>query len=115
MIRRPPRSTPFPYPTLFRSDPKSGVLPLDEGPARRTNLLYDPVRCRGAACCAPTRRLGSGVLCRAELPKPDVAGLPQLRGPNWNCTAVPNTTRGGGAVNQPNGHKRSDALSRLGE
>jgi len=26
-----------------------------------------------------------------------------------------NTTRGGGAVNQHNGHKRSDALARLGE
>src|SRR3712207_8418626 len=25
MIRRPPRSTPFPYPTLFRSRPPHGI------------------------------------------------------------------------------------------
>src|SRR5439155_6531522 len=46
---------------------------------------------------------------------PGVAGPPQLRGSRWRCTVVPNTTRGGGAVNQPDGHKRSQALSRLGE
>src|SRR5258708_25344498 len=29
MIRRPPRSTLFPYTTLFRSKPKNGKLPPD--------------------------------------------------------------------------------------
>src|SRR5438094_7211831 len=79
------------------------------------NLHYDPVRRRGAACCGPTRRLGSGVNAARKLPKADVAGAPQLRGPSWNCTVVPNTTRGGGAVSQSDGHKRSEALARLGE
>src|SRR3712207_8970351 len=35
MIRRPPRSTLFPYTTLFRSDPERG---------RATLLRHDPVR-----------------------------------------------------------------------
>src|SRR3712207_8775702 len=30
MIRRPPRSTLFPYTTLFRSDADAGVVHLDE-------------------------------------------------------------------------------------
>src|SRR3712207_9068309 len=30
MIRRPPRSTLFPYTTLFRSRPDAGVLPVPE-------------------------------------------------------------------------------------
>src|SRR2546426_7392439 len=33
------------------------------------NLHYDPVRRRGAACCAPTRCVGSGVLAEPDLPK----------------------------------------------
>src|SRR2546430_17010826 len=44
MIRRPPRSTLFPYTTLFRSHPQSAAavlealakLPLDEAPARES-------------------------------------------------------------------------------
>src|SRR3712207_8982083 len=37
MIRRPPRSTLFPYTTLFRSAPRrpAGVAPLPDLPARR--------------------------------------------------------------------------------
>src|SRR5256885_12066979 len=31
MIRRPPRSTLFPYTTLFRSLPHGGVIVLDDG------------------------------------------------------------------------------------
>src|SRR5438874_9781997 len=31
MIRRPPRSTLFPYTTLFRSPPVPRALPVDEG------------------------------------------------------------------------------------
>src|SRR5947207_10382150 len=79
------------------------------------NLHCDPVRRRGAACCAPTRLLGSAVLREPELPNADVAHAPQLHGPSRNCTVGPNTTRGGGAVSQHNGHKRSEALARLGE
>src|SRR3712207_7323345 len=32
MIRRPPRSTLFPYTTLFRSDPHAGLHARDLGP-----------------------------------------------------------------------------------
>src|SRR3712207_7445224 len=48
MIRRPPRSTLFPYTTLFRSAPARGVLragrlaharPLDGAPARRQGAV----------------------------------------------------------------------------
>src|SRR5439155_25658268 len=80
------------------------------------NLHYDPVSRRGAACCAPTRRPGSGVPCRVQkFPKADVAGAPQLRAPSRDCTVGSNTTRGGGAVSQANGHKRSETLARLGD
>src|SRR3712207_8043456 len=34
MIRRPPRSTLFPYTTLFRSDQERGDLPAGEGAVR---------------------------------------------------------------------------------
>src|SRR5688572_32672639 len=36
MIRRPPRSTLFPYTTLFRSDERGGWL----GPAQRASLCW---------------------------------------------------------------------------
>src|SRR2546426_1535633 len=42
MIRRPPRSTLFPYTTLFRSDVLSLLLPLDHegvGPDRVTGIV----------------------------------------------------------------------------
>src|SRR3712207_7994210 len=38
MIRRPPRSTLFPYTTLFRSRPRDVVGALDRGDARRDAL-----------------------------------------------------------------------------
>src|SRR2546427_10132057 len=38
MIRRPPRSTLFPYTTLFRSYPQPWALPRD--PARWTNYSF---------------------------------------------------------------------------
>src|SRR2546427_8986283 len=38
MIRRPPRSTLFPYTTLFRSE--AGFRPEASFPARLTDLLY---------------------------------------------------------------------------
>src|SRR2546422_4581453 len=50
MIRRPPRSTLFPYTTLFRSHPRAraqlqGLVPQDRGPGRAVRL---PVLARGA-------------------------------------------------------------------
>src|SRR4051812_49786654 len=44
MIRRPPRSTLFPYTTLFRSDQAGGAADVDEG----TALLLAIVLRRGA-------------------------------------------------------------------
>ena len=38
MIRRPPRSTLFPYTTLFRSD---GAVPESDGPAARLLPLFE--------------------------------------------------------------------------
>src|SRR2546422_2821983 len=35
MIRRPPRSTLFPYTTLFRSRPRAGSSPAQRGEPRR--------------------------------------------------------------------------------
>src|SRR2546430_5098897 len=41
MIRRPPRSTLFPYTTLFRSDvPRRGRLGSARGPVRTTRRLH---------------------------------------------------------------------------
>src|SRR2546427_8446517 len=48
MIRRPPRSTLFPYTTLFRSHEKPGRVAQSRGRGRL------PALGRGAACCAPT-------------------------------------------------------------
>src|SRR2546422_4992953 len=38
MIRRPPRSTPFPYTTLFRSDVSSGLL--TSGTASNVDVVF---------------------------------------------------------------------------
>src|SRR5688572_31170319 len=50
MLRRPPRSTLFPYTTLFRSAPTSDprrTPPLQRGPSlRRTGIHKSRVRCR---------------------------------------------------------------------
>src|SRR5256885_16701030 len=42
MIRRPPRSTLFPYTTLFRSE-RAALLPLRSGRARRDRHRRDAV------------------------------------------------------------------------
>src|SRR5437667_1324691 len=40
MIRRPPRSTLFPYTTLFRSDPQSEPDPVSGGKTWRTSAPW---------------------------------------------------------------------------
>src|SRR3712207_6950645 len=50
MIRRPPRSTLFPYTTLFRSDRSRDVLPVAE-------VLRHPLRPRARRRRADGRRL----------------------------------------------------------
>src|SRR3712207_6923057 len=62
MIRRPPRSTLFPYTTLFRSDQRGEVLPLQPGEAeddvevvRALTLADQPVGLAVAARRAAVR------------------------------------------------------------
>src|SRR5258707_11795939 len=57
MIRRPPRSTLFPYTTLFRSDPEGcGPRPHSAEPRGcPVRSATHPVRCRNAATAAPNR------------------------------------------------------------
>src|SRR5260370_38932402 len=57
MIRRPPRSTLFPYTTLFRSSRKK--FPLDR--TRRRFLSRDPAHC--LLVCPSIRSRGSFVAC----------------------------------------------------
>src|SRR3712207_8774298 len=61
MIRRPPRSTLFPYTTLFRSTPVS--VPWDRtamrlSPAQRYGLLFEPTK-RGTFPDRKSTRLNS--------------------------------------------------------
>src|SRR2546425_9071487 len=74
MIRRPPRSTLFPYTTLFRSRPRSGT-----GPA--------PSRARRACSVPCTRAIGRRPLPPFPLPR----GTPPPRSP----TRDPHASRGG--------------------
>src|SRR3712207_7730973 len=47
MIRRPPRSTPFPYPTLFRSRPPHGItFAAEENVLVGNTVLYGATRGR---------------------------------------------------------------------
>src|SRR3712207_7309635 len=78
MIRRPPRSTLFPYTTLFRSDPAATVLEPERAGARRRDeapVLEAPRAVRPAAgregllqtmehALAPRRLLARGVRAR---------------------------------------------------
>src|SRR5690242_20948546 len=54
MIRRPPRSTLFPYTTLFRSPPT--VSKTDSSAVRRTDISSIDPRCSRPGCAfSPTR------------------------------------------------------------
>src|SRR2546426_2841892 len=59
MIRRPPRSTLFPYTTLFRSGDVAGDATLDQGEIVETRhgspARPSPVRRRGRRADSPTR------------------------------------------------------------
>src|SRR5256885_3361277 len=49
MIRRPPRSTLFPYTTLFRSDDEQGPAGVKEGQAARAEPLPDQLEGKSLA------------------------------------------------------------------
>src|SRR5438046_3257400 len=67
MIRRPPRSTLFPYTTLFRSRPR----PFRSAPARRERRNGGPTRRRRARSEEHTSELQSltNLVCRLLLEK----------------------------------------------
>src|SRR2546430_11065987 len=72
MIRRPPRSTLFPYTTLFRSDPST------KGPPRRVALFLFLLS-GGAGCCElafALERVGSNV---GDEPRGDMAEADDAR------------------------------------
>src|SRR3712207_8962774 len=57
MIRRPPRSTLFPYTTLFRSGPQGPPVPTVLDPTgRREDALRPPSRTSGVCRQGPDRR-----------------------------------------------------------
>src|SRR2546427_1976524 len=63
MIRRPPRSTLFPYTTLFRSDPKGWVVggyqaDMEAGPTY-TGILYEEKMTRAIMAARGERVLRS--------------------------------------------------------
>src|SRR6266540_4935165 len=66
MIRRPPRSTLFPYTTLFRSPeprPKARNLPTRPRRARRRSLGEQDSTCRASSCAGQT--LGARLVVRS--------------------------------------------------
>src|SRR3712207_6982593 len=70
MIRRPPRSTLFPYTTLFRSRPGCGQGPVERHEALRRPDLPVPVRRRAEAdpgrVARQQRRRPGGLGLRSE-------------------------------------------------
>src|SRR5256885_9692188 len=55
MIRRPPRSTLFPYTTLFRSSPRRTATAPRRPPRSRWSSTTSPRRSRSLAPTAPTK------------------------------------------------------------
>src|SRR3712207_7311464 len=67
MIRRPPRSTLFPYTTLFRSDLQSSAAEADGAHGRSLMLML--MRDRAWPAVRPARHegTGGGGLCRGGM------------------------------------------------
>src|SRR5256885_10896591 len=65
MIRRPPRSTLFPYTTLFRSPPGRTRACRGRRPRARRPPVSGTARCRGSPRVGEGRR-GSWRPCRSE-------------------------------------------------
>src|SRR2546427_12342374 len=80
MIRRPPRSTLFPYTTLFRSVDR--LDPHDVGPGRAHSLVHEVGQPAG---------LGAGSVRRAAARGPDGddgAARPRLREPRRGAAGI---------------------------
>src|SRR2546426_4899750 len=88
MIRRPPRSTLFPYTTLFRSGFGSGNAERGGESGPRDPATADPVNA-GHSGCGGTRKPGR-ILDTEEL-----AGRTVRRKRSSNCSMVSKTRRRG--------------------
>src|SRR3712207_8771689 len=90
MIRAPPRSTPFPYTTLFRSRRKKGLTPVDRKgraealairaldepqarPARGTQRVCLAGRCRRSEEHTSELQSRQYLVCRLLLEKKDTS------------------------------------------
>src|SRR5258708_31762094 len=75
MIRRPPRSTLFPYTTLFRSLSCATVVIWSSSPRRRTRLAPRPgtrtISAHPGGTCARSLRGGRSEEHTSELQSPD--------------------------------------------
>src|SRR5256885_3478814 len=71
MIRRPPRSTLFPYTTLFRSGDDGGVRMLGVGPVKKIDGGFEVGRCYFDRSEEHTSELQSpcNLVCRLLLEK----------------------------------------------
>src|SRR5256885_8525019 len=80
MIRRPPRSTLFPYTTLFRSQPRDGISEPMLGNATITAFVAtaNPVRSKGFRSEEHTSELQSpcNLVCRLLLEKKKINTQP---------------------------------------
>src|SRR5256885_8793097 len=93
MIRRPPRSTLFPYTTLFRSDPcANGPLPSSVNPtaiAHTNAFTVATSRCRKRRSEEHTSELQSpcNLVCRLLLEKKKISDPPHLSHPTTTRVA----------------------------
>src|SRR3712207_329499 len=79
MIRRPPRSTLFPYTTLFRSNAKASNTGRQHGP--RAHYLHELRGCEGAVADQGVP-LGEALLTvRLDAPHDDALGIERLQPP----------------------------------
>src|SRR2546427_958550 len=78
MIRRPPRSTLFPYTTLFRSDAELLIVPIQQSnrPASRAHTAYDQKSSGG----------GVGVDAEVELPSTVAGERPDRKSTRLNSS-----------------------------
>src|SRR5947209_15716011 len=98
MIRRPPRSTLFPYTTLFRSHPFSGTYATVVAPSSISNSRFEP-RSEEHTSELQSRQY---LVCRLLLEKKkkrtskmtDSETDASAPSPNNHKTSTPTTTRG---------------------
>src|SRR2546430_14397064 len=92
MIRRPPRSTLFPYTTLFRSSSMAGLPLLCSLPAMNSRKGYEAMQMRSRGCVGNSR-LGAELVANvgaSRAPAPAVADCVAecLRGIKLNAEAL---------------------------